>query len=478
MAAFYSLPEWASLSVSMAAAVCTIMQAMALVYMLARDRKKDTVRIWENILQISVLLQSFVLLYLMAQVQRNKENWMIVRSDQYFLRCAVFVLAAVLSVVVLFLRKNGFPLLVALASLAVLPAAEQFAGSAFLYGYCLSLAFYILRAVHMMILCRREIREELSRGSVKYAVDKLHTGVLFCEKNGRILLINEQMQRLMTALCGEGFRDGKQFYERLTHEEVLEGCRQTHLAEKTVFQIPDGTVWLFVKAEIFDKKHPYIQLSAADVTEQWKLTKQLQEQRSVLQKRGDELKGMIENVQELCREEETLRIKSHFHDILGQRLALLLRNLRENREPDEQLLAAFADGLSKELKETGPVVTASDRLDTLRRMMDGIGVTLYIDGSLPAKETLAWLGMDIITEAVTNSVRHGLASEIYIRMGQERDDFLLRITDNGIPPKEEITEGGGITGMRRKLRMFDGALAVLVRPQFVLSVSVPGGEQR
>ena len=80
-------------------------------------------------------------------------------------------------------------------------------------------------------------------------------------------------------------------------------------------------VWLFVKAEISDKKHPYIQLSAADVTEQWKLTKQLQEQRSVLQKRGDELKEMIENVQELCREEETLRIKSHFHDILGQRLA-------------------------------------------------------------------------------------------------------------------------------------------------------------
>ena len=144
---------------------------------------------------------------------------------------------------------------------------------------------------------------------------------------------------------------------------------------------------------------------------------------------------MIENVQELCREEETLRIKSHFHDILGQRLALLLRNLRENREPDEQLLAAFADGLSKELKETGPVVTASDRLETLRRMMDGIGVTLHIDGSLPAKETLAWLGMDIITEAVTNSVRHGLASEIYIRMEQERDDFLLRITDNGIPPE-------------------------------------------
>ena len=53
MAAFYSLPEWVSLSVSMAAAVCTIMQAMALVYMLARDRKKDTVRIWDCLLYTS-----------------------------------------------------------------------------------------------------------------------------------------------------------------------------------------------------------------------------------------------------------------------------------------------------------------------------------------------------------------------------------------------------------------------------------------
>ncbi len=101
--------------------------------------------------------------------------------------------------------------------------------------------------------------------------------------------------------------------------------------------------------------------------------------------------------------------------------------------------------------------TAADRLETLCRLMQEIGVTLIIDGNLPAKESLAWLGMDIITEAVTNSVRHGLASEVYISLGQSGGNFSMRITDNGIPPKSEPVEGGGLSSIRRKVGLLTAA---------------------
>lgn len=171
-----------------------------------------------------------------------------------------------------------------------------------------------------------------------------------------------------------------------------------------------------------------------------------------------------------------LRIRSRFHDILGQRLALLFRSLREGEEPDEELIRRFAYNLPEELSGREAVTTAADRLETLCRLMQEIGVTLIIDGNLPAKESLAWLGMDIITEAVTNSVRHGLASEVYISLGQSGGNFSMRITDNGIPPKSEPVEGGGLSSIRRKVGLFDGSVRVETKPRFVLSVFIPGGE--
>ena len=206
------------------------------------------------------------------------------------------------------------------------------------------------------------------------------------------------------------------------------------------------------------------------------LTNELNAQRAMLQSRGLELKEMISEVRFLCREEEMLRIRSRFHDILGQRLALLFRSLREGEEPDEELIRRFAYNLPEELSGREAVTTAADRLETLCRLMQEIGVTLIIDGNLPAKESLAWLGMDIITEAVTNSVRHGLASEVYISLGQSGGNFSMRITDNGIPPKFEPVEGGGLSSIRRKVGLFDGSVRVETKPRFVLSVFIPGGE--
>ena len=327
-----------------------------------------------------------------------------------------------------------------------------------------------------MRVCRRDIKNELSRDSVKLALDELHSGLLFCEPDGNILLVNGRMQRLMQVLCGEVYRDGKKFYERLLSGDVSDSCSSNVIDGKTVFILPDGKVWFFTRCDIYIKNRRYVQLSAADVTEQWMLTNELNAQRAMLQSRGLELKEMISEVRFLCREEEMLRIRSRFHDILGQRLALLFRSLREGEEPDEELIRRFAYNLPEELSGREAVTTAVDRLETLCRLMQEIGVTLIIDGNLPAKESLAWLGMDIITEAVTNSVRHGLASEVYISLGQSGGNFSMRITDNGIPPKSEPVEGGGLSSIRRKVGLFDGSVRVETKPRFVLSVFIPGGE--
>ena len=475
MTFLYSLSDFSHICLCMAAMICTAVQAGAFVYMLLRSNDKSPKRICADVFQVAMLFQSLAVLVLLAQARMDISLLLPLGKEYIALRYVVFAFASVSCLLCVFTSKNAAGLLCIPACAVILPVLTFLSDSVMTAWLCVSLGFMTVRALIIIKRCRSDIKSDLSKDSVKTAVDELHSGILFCKRNGKILLINTRMQRLMIALYGEIFRNGKEFWKKLHTGEVSNGCAATRLDDKTVFILPDGKVWLFTKCYIYVSGTRYVQVSAADVTEQWNLTQRLSGLNTQLQKRGAELKEMIENICQLCREEEMLKIRSRFHDVLGQRLALLFRSFREGLEPDEKLLLDFANGLPDELYASRAVITAEDRLKTLVSLMKGIGVTLFVKGSLPKNESLALLFADIITEATTNSVRHGMASQIYVDL-KEDGGVTLCVTDNGIPPKGPIVEGGGLGSIRSKVQLFDGYMTASVEPNFKLFVSVPGGE--
>lgn len=476
MTFLYSLSDISCICLCMTAMICAGLQAGAFVYMLLRSADRSPKRIFADAFQVAVLLQSLAVLILLARTRMDATLMLAPVKDYLILRYSVFALAVTACVPYVITSKNITELLCVPACAVILPVFGSLPSEALTVWLCASLAAMTLRALIIIKKCRGIIKSSLSRDSVKTAVDELHSGILFCKRNGKILLINTRMQRLMISLYGEIFRDGKAFWKKLSMGEAANGCTAKRLDDKTVFVLPDGKVWLFTKCYIYVSGTRYVQVSAADVTEQWNLTRRLTGLRSQLQGRRAELKEMIENIRQLCREEEMLKIRSRFHDVLGQRLALLFRSFREGLEPDEKLLYDFANGLPDELHGRDSVITAEDRLKTLVSMMKGIGVTLNVRGRLPQNESLAWLSADIITEATTNSVRHGMASEIYVDLDRSGGGVEICVTDNGIPPKGPITEGGGLSSIRSKVRLFDGCMTARADPNFTLYISIPGGE--
>lgn len=459
--------------------LCTAIQAGALVYMVLRSADRSLKRKLADLFQVALLFQSLVVLVVLAQTRMDITLLLPPAGEYTVLRYSAFALVVLSCVPYAFTSKKFFELLCLPLCAVDLPFFDSFDSlpkAVLIAWLCVFLVVLTARALTVIRISRRNIKSSLSRDSVKTAVDELHSGVLFCKRNGKILLINTRMQRLMIALYGEIFRDGKAFWKKLNEGETSNGCTATKLDDKTVFILPDGKVWLFTKCYIYVSGTRYVQVSAADVTEQWSLTRRLEKLRSQLQRREAELKDMIENIRQLCREEEMLKIRSRFHDVLGQRLALLFRSLREGAEPDEKLLYDFANGLPDELGSGEAVVTAEERLKTLVSLMAGIGVTLLVRGRLPKNDSLSWLFVDIITEATTNSVRHGLASKIYVDLEKTNGRLSLRVTDNGIPPKGEIVEGGGLGSIRSKVQLFDGEMSAFAKPDFTLFVSIPGGE--
>jgi len=323
------------------------------------------------------------------------------------------------------------------------------------------------------VLRFRELRTNLSAISVKTAIDSLHTGVLFSERKGYILLSNARMQRLMTVISGKVSRNGNRFYDLLQAGDVQPGCEKRELEMQLVYLLPDHSAWMFTRTELNIRGKSYFQLTAADITERWDLTMRLRQQEDKLKQRSEEISETIANLHILSHEIETQKAKMRAHDILGERLTLLLRAIQSEQALDHDLLRSLSHGLIDELKTVQSAPTPQDALDSLREMFSAIGVGVEISGELPRDNAIARLFADISREAVTNAVKHGFATKVDIQMNSSGDGYHLEISDNGFATSGDIKEGGGLSGMKRRLESFAGVLSVRTKPHFTLTIHLP-----
>ncbi len=470
MTEFYILPDVIRFLISMATDLCVMIQVLAVAYSFLRFRR-GWVQDSENLLEICILIQLFLNALLMAEVQYQASDGFVFYGGYLTQRWIVFGVLCVMSILLSAAKKTFWPLGVLAASAATLPAAEHMVGYGFSIVYLLALLYWLLRSIHIVLLRYREMHTRISTLSVKEAIDSLNSGILFCEMDGLILLCNRQMLELMAVLTGENERSGIDFLGKLKAGEVLEVCQREYMDDQLIYRLPDHTIWMFSVHEIRIRHETYFMLFAADHTHQWKIAQGLLSQNRALEQREQQLKQRMHDLREECRREELFRAKSWSHDILGQRISLLLRALREQRKPDEMLLQSLAEGLNVGLTDTVDE-SPEHALQTLIQVYQRLGVLLQIDGQLPNDRERADTFVQIATECVSNAVRHGYATRVTICF---RNGQMMDVENNGTLPDEKFTEGGGIREMRRKAERLGGSLFVQVRPRFHLCVIIPEG---
>ena len=472
MIEFYLFGEKFQLAILMVTTFCVIIQSLALVIGWYRYRS-GWVKMLENLFEGIILIQTILISMLIAQVRNAEKIDLIISSGFILSRFIVFFIIISIAIMICIVSNNYWSLIVIVASSFTLPAAEQITKKLFPIFYITAIVFFTLRGIYVCILRYKELKTNISNLSVKEAIDALKEGILFCDENGYILLANRTMQRLMFLLTGKIQRNAKQFYEQLSDELIVKNHENFKNEGQLIYRLPDGSSWMFTDTTILIRNKQYRQISAADITQQWNAATQLKQQNTDLKKRSEELKTAIENMKIICREEEMLRAKSRIHDILGQRLALLMRALREHNMPDINLFNIFKNGLPNELKEPPNEIDFKQEITTLSEIFHGIGVMIDFKGEFPKTYKTASFFMEIITEAVTNAVRHGFSTEVKILCEKNEENWMLKITDNGLSVNENISEGGGIGNIRRKISEELGTLYIQVKPNFVLQVFLP-----
>ncbi|MFG3252785.1 sensor histidine kinase [Streptomyces sp. NPDC048172] len=209
-----------------------------------------------------------------------------------------------------------------------------------------------------------------------------------------------------------------------------------------------------------------------------------------------ELRAARATVAQLAANEERLRLARDLHDLLGHSLSLItLKSELAGRmlpgQP-EQAAAQVADieRVSRQALVDVREAVGGYRRPTLAAELAGARTALAAAGiaaDVPQPEeddsvaglrlapepeaALAWA----LREAVTNVVRHSGASRCAVVLTHQADATVcLTVTDNGTGPSG-AGEGNGLTGLRERLALADGALETApgVRGGFTLRATVP-----
>lgn len=322
------------------------------------------------------------------------------------------------------------------------------------------------------------------RRAIKESVDNLPSGICFADRNGVIVLCNRQMHRLSHALTGRDLQDLRELRSALQGSRA--GVTQMDAATNSV-RLPGGAVWSFRDHEITDAEgKQYIQVHALDVTELYQKRVELEQENQALQETNRRAKRLYAQLDQTVRDEETFAMKMRVHDGIGMCLMTSRRALERNatlaelRETGKLWQRVLAETVSKNNADSSEQPAQNPAEAELRELLDsadGIGVRICLDGELPRENDSAYLLITAMRECVTNTVRHAGGSEMTVRLRPEGRNITARITNNGTRPRGEIVEGGGLSGLRRRVERAGSTMRVESHPEFALTITLPGEEE-
>ena len=475
MIKFYIFPWIVHIFVIAILGICVLSQTLAFLLNFFRYGI-DTSRRFKNLFEGLILFEIIVFSLLYGQMLNGYKNGFLVPTGYVNIRIIIFLSILIFASIAFVHKKDLLIFSLILAASISLPMMENIFKSLYPYLFVGGLIFFLIRSIKICINSITGIRTNVTAFSVPYGLDTLHTGVLFSENDGHTLLTNYQMHNLMFALTGKIYRNSKEFYDVLLSDEKQSRYKKAKLDGQTVYILKDGSAWIFTKTDISFRMKKYIHISAADVSKVWTLTAKLQGQEEELRHKSDELKKTIANLHTLSKKREIDKAKMRAHDILGQRLTVLLRIIQNENIIDNDLLKSLSKGLLAELKVENSEIQPYDEVKRIQKVFKDIGISIEFEGLLPDNNPQASLFVDIIRESCTNAVRHALATQINIKAQAKEDEYQLTINNNGYRPMAPITPGNGIKTMTKKVSAQGGNLNIKHSPIFTLSVVLPGGE--
>ena len=343
--------------------------------------------------------------------------------------------------------------------------------------HCVVAVVLIVLAIYGLVSAVLWNKKHISPVSIKESADSLPAGICFYEQSGLVRLINTEMNRLCVLATGKALLDGASFWQKISQGEIEENCLPLQSGEKPIVEYEGGKVVSFKRYQHeIDGKTVY-EIVAANVTERYRLTKELEQKLEELKAVNKRLVAYGDNVAELTKEKELLAAKIRIHDDMGKLLLATKRRLTEPMDETEQKqMICFWQAEIAALKSTRPR-TKKDNLQVITGAAKLVGVTVKFCGEQPKANTVnEKILIAAMHECLTNTVSHANGKTMTVSAVNKDGKYTIIITNDGEKPKGEIVEGGGLSGLRALVDREGGKMQIKALPQFELLIELPQGE--
>lgn len=314
--------------------------------------------------------------------------------------------------------------------------------------------------------------------SVKEAMEQMPVGLAYFDDEGRMVLSNRQMERLVFRLTGCDLQMIDDLKNGLLHP--MDGVTPSQVKNTWLFR--DGTAWSFTERHITDAEGTvFTEWIASDITEQEHLSADLHEKNEDMQRLIARMQRISVHTADLVREQEILAAKVRVHHQMGSLLLTTRRYLSGtlSNEEKKRLIQQWREGLGSLQAEVGSR-DAVDVMEEVIRVSRNLGVVVEVQGNMPEQKTQRYLLAAALRECVTNTLRHAEGNLVRLRITQTYEGVRGVYTNNGTQPKGPIREGGGLSSLRKTIENAGGFMIVNAEPIFRLILDLPdaiGGDE-
>ena len=293
-------------------------------------------------------------------------------------------------------------------------------------------------------------KETITDFSIKKVIDECEFGILVL-KGKKAKLINNKMYEILDKL-------------NIKKDYV------TNIIKQSIDQLDKNYC---VKVE--NKYYVFVinnnEIITFDITEEYKLHQKLNGQNKKLKENNKKILLSIDNIEELEKEKNLLKLKNKYHDILGQNLSILQQYLNKEKISQENFeeIKFMIQKMFIDIEDTDDT---NANLENLIKIHKKNGTDIIIDGKLPQNKETAKVFFEIIREATTNAIRHAGSSKVFVKIRETLEETYMIITNDGRKPSEFITENQGIKDMRRKVRKLGGIFYISTVPEFSVNISI------
>ena len=382
--------------------------------------------------------------------------------SKYFLQTVIILILSIFPIQVLAELGNGdFYLAKAFVDLPLY---------AFIAYDILLIVFEFIFAINFLKISSNTI----GKNSVKESMDNLPDGICFSKMDGTPLLVNRMMQDISYAVFGNMLVNDLVCAKNIKDNNIKAGSRILQRDPLVVDAM--GRVW-----QIKMIPHDNVRETLAyDITLEWALYQKIREKNMLIEKMNESLKDYQKNVSKYTRQKEILQAKIKIHDKIGKSLIYFKRYLDmdvKTKEDRGKLINLWMESLVM-LDETNEDPDSTKSINKFKKLIStakDIGVTVKVDGKLPAENGDLNLLIKIVHESLNNAIRHGQAKNIWIDLSENDININCRIKNDGIIVHGPIIEKGGLKNIRQIIESCGGKMKIGSDSHFILDLTWPKG---